>query len=32
MSNEFAATFPKHNIVSPCTVTAHKLTTWEERV
>jgi hypothetical protein len=35
MSNEFAAKFPKHSqqfIVSPCTVTAHKLTGWEERV
>ena len=28
MSNEFAARFPKHSIVSRCTVTAHKLTGW----
>ena len=35
MSNEFAAMFPKHShqfIVSPYTLTAHKLTGWEERV
>jgi hypothetical protein len=32
MSNEFAGRFPKHSIVSPRTVTAHKLTGWEERV
>jgi hypothetical protein len=32
MTNEFVARFPRHSIVSPCTVTAHKLTGWEERV
>jgi hypothetical protein len=35
MSPESPGMFPKHShqfIVSPCTVTAHKLTGWEERV